>query len=130
MKISKILVIFLFVLFLSLAYSSGVRDSAPPEESAKYIEVCTNGLVYLPPGTKYVTCQGRVMRVLYIGPLMEQIETIDDCDCPKCCGGLCGITVLCESDPDPSTGKSDCGGCGVRTSAGGGLCTAYLACGD
>lgn len=128
MRFSKVLFISLFILLLSTAYSTGGRESANPEDSAKYIEVCRNGIVYLPPGTKYVTCHGKVMRVLYIAPLMAQIESDNDCDCPKCCGGLCGITVMCESEPESSSEQKDCGGCGTLASAGGGLCTAYLAC--
>jgi len=128
MRFSKALLVFLPVLILTAAYTTVGRESNSPEDSAKYIEVCTNGIVYLPPGTKYVTCHGKVMRVMYIAPLMAQIESVPDCNCPKCCGGWCGITVMCESAPEPSSGETDCDGCGTSASAGGGLCTAYLAC--
>lgn len=128
MKLSRFLALFLFALFLSGAYTTGGRGASSPGESTGYIEVCTNGLAYLPHGTRYVTCHGRLMRVVYIAPHMEITENVEDCDCPKCCGGLCGITVMCESAPEPSSGQADCGGCPTSASAGGGLCTAYLAC--
>ncbi|MBM3285672.1 MAG: hypothetical protein FJY81_07340 [Candidatus Aminicenantes bacterium] len=127
-KILKALTAALFVLFLSAAYSTGVSETAVYEESAAHIEVCANGIVYLPPGTRHVTCHGKVMRVLYVVPIRGEMQ---DCNCPQCCGGLCGITVLCAEVPEPSSSEADCWTCGTATGAGeGGLCTAYLACGD
>ena len=75
--------------------------------SSKYIEVCSNGTVYVPPETKFVTCQGRVMRVIAIVPMGAQAQVPSDCNCPRCCDGACAVTVSC---------------------GGGGLCTVYLAC--
>jgi len=127
-RILKTLTAALFVLSLSAAYSTGVNETALYEESAAHIEVCTNGLVYLPPGTRHVTCHGKVMRVLYVVPIRGEMQS---CDCPQCCGGLCGITVICAEVPEPSSGEAHCSACGTATSAGGaGLCTAFLYCGD
>lgn len=96
------------VLFLVTAYSSRpVALELPPAE-AKYIEVCSNGTVYVPPDTKFVTCQGRVMKVVKIVPFEAGARAAPaDCYCPKCCEGACAVTVACD---------------------GGGLCVLYLAC--
>jgi hypothetical protein len=104
---AKCLVGLAVVLFLFTAYSSAPvnRDPAPP--AAKYIEVCSNGTVYVPPETKFVTCYGRIMRVIAIVPAGAQTLSNPDCNCPRCCDGACAVTVSC---------------------GGGGLCTAYLGC--
>jgi hypothetical protein len=128
-KVAKCLVAALFIVFLASAYPAGSKESAASEQSAKYIEVCSNGIVYLPPHTKYVTCHGKVMKVLAIVPRVEGVQIEGGCNCPECCGGWCGVTVSCPMDEEPSTGTNDCG-CGKRSAAGGGLCTAYLGCGD
>ncbi len=127
--VSKCLIAVLFVAFLAAAHPAGNSEPIAPQESAKLIEVCTKGIAYLPPGTKYVTCRGKIMKVLAIVPLSAGIQTAGDCDCPNCCGGWCGVTVYCQSVPIPSETTNDCG-CGKRTATAGGLCTAYLACGD
>ena len=130
-KVSKCLVAALFISFMVAAFSAGHGGSAAAQAqlSAKLIEVCSNGIVYLPPHTKYVTCRGKIMKVLTIVPRVEGVQTETDCDCPNCCSGMCGITVYCEEVPEPSQTADDCG-CGKRTVAGGGLCTAFLSCGD
>jgi len=128
-KLSKCLIAALFVAFLAAAYPVGNKEAAAPQESARLIEVCSNGIVYVPPGTKYVTCRGKIMKVLAIVPRMEGVKTEGDCECPDCCAGACGITVLCEEVPEPLEKADDCG-CGERSAAGGGLCTAFLSCGD
>lgn len=96
------------VVFLITAYSRGPMVREVSANSSKYIEVCSNGTVYLPPETKFVTCHGRVMRVIAIVPLGAQIQGAPaDCNCPRCCDGYCAVTISC---------------------GGGGLCVAYLAC--
>ena len=96
------------VVFLMTANSSQpVAEELAPAE-AKYIEVCSNGTVYVPPDTKFVTCRGRVMRVIAIVSLEAGTRSAPaDCYCPKCCEGQCGVTVACE---------------------GGGLCVLFLLC--
>jgi hypothetical protein len=97
------------VLFFFTVYSSAPvsRDAAPP--AAKFIEVCSNGTAYVPPETKFVTCYGRVMRVIAIVPAggVQTMGSGADCNCPRCCDGMCGVTVSC---------------------GGGSLCTAYIGC--
>ncbi|MDH7512187.1 MAG: hypothetical protein QHH14_04475 [Clostridiales bacterium] len=130
-KVSKCLVAALFISFLAAAFPAGNGESAPAQagESAKLIEVCSNGIVYVPPGTKYVTCRGKIMKVLAIVPRVEGVQTKGNCECPDCCSGMCGITVYCTSVPESSAGRDDCG-CGNRSGQTGGLCTGYLSCGD
>ena len=95
------------VVFVFTAYSRGPIVTEVAASSSKYIEVCSNGTVYIPPETKFVTCNGRVMRVIAIVPLGVQAQGASDCNCPRCCDGGCAVTVSC---------------------GGGGLCVAYLAC--
>lgn len=120
------------VIALVTAYSTETKATAVAASSSKYIEVCRNGVVYVPPGTKYVTCNGKVMRVLAIVPLEEgQAQTAGNCYCPDCCGGGCAVIVTCQSEPETATAADDCR-CGANRAraGGGGLCTIYLACGD
>src|SRR4030042_2132774 len=93
--------------FFITAYSTGpiVREVAA--DWSKYIEVCSNGIVFLPPETKLVTCHGRVMRVIAVVPMGAQTQVTANCNCPRCCDGACAVTVSC---------------------GGGGLCVAYLGC--
>ena len=105
---SKCLVGLATVFFLVTAYSSGPIASEPASPSPKYIEVCSHGTVYLPPDTKFVTCYGRVMKVIAIAPSEARVQGgAQDCNCPRCCDGACAVTVSC---------------------GGGGLCVAYLGC--
>jgi hypothetical protein len=95
------------LVFVFMAYSRGPMISEAAAGPSKYIEVCSHGTVYVPPETKFVTCQGRIMRVIAIVPAGAQTRVPSDCNCPKCCDGGCEVTVSC---------------------GGGGLCVMYLAC--
>jgi hypothetical protein len=116
------------VLFVS-AYSAGTKATETAESSAKYIEVCSRGTVYVPPGTEYVTCRGKVMKVIAIVPLVEGAQTLGGCFCPKCCGGYCTVTVACENKVGDSAEENSYRW-GQRSSSAGGLCTLYVSCGD
>lgn len=109
-RLAKIILGLSFVVFLVTAYSGGTKAVGVAAPSGRFIEVCSNGTVYLPPGTRFVTCQGKVMRVIAIVSADDGAQLLRSCDCPDCCGGGCAVTVSCGS--------------------GGGLCTAYLSCGD
>jgi hypothetical protein len=122
------------VVALVTAYSAGTKATEAPSGAASYIEVCGPDRVYVPPGTRYVTCRGKVMKVLGIVPLRDG-ETVperaagSDCYCPDCCGGACGVIVACGSAFEPGATTSDAR-FERRSAANGGLCTMYLACGD
>jgi hypothetical protein len=123
------------VVALVTAYSTGTKATEASSSSAAYIEVCGRGLVHVPPGTKYVRCQGKVMKVLGMVPLRdgeampEAAEGENDCYCPKCCGSACAVIVSCESVLETSANGSD-RRFDPRSTTGGGLCFMYLACGD
>lgn len=105
-RFSKYLIGATFVVFLITAYSSRPMVREVAADSSKYIEVCSNGIVYVPPETTFVTCHGRIMRVIAIVPQDEQARVAANCNCPRCCDGACAVTISC----------------------GRGLCVLYLAC--
>jgi hypothetical protein len=102
------------VIFLTTAFSAAPKATEIVSDSSALIEVCSQGVAYVPPGTRVVTCQGKVMRVVGMTSTANdkggaQANVIGDCYCPKCCGGTCAILVSC---------------------GGGDLCTLYLSCSD
>jgi hypothetical protein len=130
-KIVKVLIGLLSVVFMVSAYSTGTVGTLLAETSGKYIEVCSQGTVYLPPGTKFVTCHGKVMKVLGIVRLVEgERSAPGGCYCPDCCGGTCAVIVSCGGGSETAAnmvgGADRSGSCEDK----GDLCTAYLACGD
>jgi len=133
-KLSKVIVGLGAVVVLVSAYSMGTMDTGMSADASSYIEVCSQGIVYVPPGTRYVTCHGKIMKVMGIVS-REDGEQIDggggagDCYCPKCCGGYCAVIVSCGGAPETETGTGDWAS-GSATSNSNGLCTLYLACGD
>jgi hypothetical protein len=130
MRVSfKYFIVSAAVVLLVSAYSAGTKATGRAESSAKYIEVCSKGTVYVPPGTEYVTCRGKVMKVMGIVPLVDGPQILGGCGCPNCCGGYCSVTVACENKVGDSA-EEDSYRSGQRSSSAGGLCTLYLACGD
>lgn len=133
-NLSKVIVGLGVVVVLVSAYSAGTIDSRMSADKSSYIEVCSQGIVYVPPGTRYVTCHGKVMKVMGMvsseeGALIESGGGAGDCYCPKCCGGYCAVIVSCGPVPESAAGTGDCAS-GPKTSSGNTLCTLYLACGD
>jgi hypothetical protein len=133
-KLSKVIVGLGAVVVLVSAYSTGTVDSRMSADKSSYIEVCSQGIVYGPPGTRYVTCHGKVMKVMGIVSGEEGAESksgggAGDCYCPKCCGGYCAVIVSCGGEPETAAGTGDCGSGRVASNVRG-LCTMYLACGD
>ena len=67
----------------------------------KIIEVCSEGVVYVPPGTKIVKCNGKVKKVLKVTPYSaEKMQMDSDCLCPNCCNGECGVIISCDAEPE------------------------------
>jgi len=133
-RLSKVIVGLGAVIVLVSAYSTGTIDTGMSAEASSYIEVCSQGLAHVPPGTKYVTCHGKVMKVIGMvsseeGAQIESRGGAGDCYCPKCCGGYCAVIVSCGGAPETATGTGDWAS-GSATSNTSGLCTLYLACGD
>jgi hypothetical protein len=133
-KLSKVIVGLGAVVVLVSAYSMGIVGTAGSADASSYIEVCSRGVVYVPPETRYVTCHGKIMKVVGIVSGEEGAESksgggAGDCYCPKCCGGYCAVIVHCGPVPESAAGAEDCAS-GPRTDSGNQLCTMYLACGD
>ncbi len=126
-KIWKYFVGVVLVVLLVSAYSAGTKGKEVTSSSPKYIEVCSAGTAYLPPGTKFVTCHGKIMEVIDVVPLVGGEQMLGGCDCPRCCNGFCTVTVRCGAAPEPSS-EADKVRTGKKSLGSGGLCTAYLAC--
>ncbi|OGD19349.1 MAG: hypothetical protein A2W03_18665 [Candidatus Aminicenantes bacterium RBG_16_63_16] len=114
-RLLKIVAGMILVIFLTTAYSAAPKATEFAPDYSALVEVCDQSGAYIPPGTRYVTCQGRVMRVLGIVPKTDKDDRAEangagDCYCPRCCDGACAVIVTCGS--------------------GGGMCVLYLACGD
>ncbi len=126
-KLWKYLVGVVLVVLLVTAYSAGTKATEVTSSSPKYIEVCSHGTAYLPPGTKFVTCRGKIMEVIDVVPLADDVQILGNCSCPQCCNGFCSVIVRCGTAPEPSPEANM--SLSEKTSSGsGGLCVAWLAC--
>jgi len=76
-----------------------LRANSFISEYNRYIEVCSNGIAYVPKDTKFVKCNGIVRKVLRFEKAV--ILEVDPCQCPKCCDGDCYVIV--NSDPSPES---------------------------
>ena len=106
------------MLVLVFSLSAGVKMDFYPNDGEQLKEVCRQGIVYLPPGTKYIKCNGKVKRINRITPLTDEGES---CICPQCCGGECAVIVSC----DVYFEQSDCGYDGHDQI---GLCLIWIDC--
>jgi hypothetical protein len=91
----KIKFIALFFLVSSAFLYAAIAANSFVNESSKYIEVCANGIVYVPANTKFVKCYGVIRKVIRISDVLTLV--IEDCKCPKCCSGECYVFVASES---------------------------------
>jgi len=116
------------MLVLVFSLSAGIETDLYPRDGEGIREVCRDGIAYIPPGTKYVKCNGKVKKILRITPLMEDDES---CLCPKCCGGECGIIVSCGSFPELAGSETDTEGYGLDEMLESGqitLCILWIYC--
>jgi hypothetical protein len=116
------------ILILFLGLSAGVATKPEPIDGEKIIEVCMNGIVYVPPGTKYVTCRGKIMKIIRITPYKRGDES---CVCPRCCDGICAVIVSCDGfsewpDSGPDMRSEDYES--LAESGVDNLCTLWLYC--
>ena len=110
-KIGGYFIIFATVLFLVTVYSMGTRTDKAVLDSSAYIEVGGDTIPCVPPGTEFVTYNGKVMRIIAVVPLAEnQAAGSANCWCPHCCDGVCARITRCTDS-------------GTR-----GLCVIYLTC--
>ena len=114
--------LFFILVFSTLAV---IHAKSGQSERDGIIEVCKNGIVYVPPGTKYVKCYGKVMKIKRITPYLRGDE---NCICPKCCGGECAIIISCEGDPASKMDLRNPDFYSSPEAAGGFLCTIWLDC--
>ena len=84
---------------------SVVKANSYVKEYNDYIEVCSNGIAYVPFDTKFVKCRGIVLEVQDITRSLTPEEI--DCECPKCCDGYCYIIAYGDPDQEPATYESD-----------------------
>jgi len=87
----------LFCLISSAFVFAAIRADSFVKESNDYIEVCANGIVHVPLDTQFVKCRGIVRKVM--GFTYSLPKDGIDCQCPKCCDGLCYIII--DGDPEP-----------------------------
>lgn len=110
-----------FLLIFAVFVFTEIKAESHPERNERIIEVCAEGVVYVPPGTKLVKCNGKVKRVIGMTPYQSAVESEDgSCICWDCCGGMCGIIVSCDAEPGEFS-DSDSG-------PGGMLCLLWLHC--
>ena len=122
------LAVFSLLVFMIIAVAA-IRAHSYLQKSSKYIEVCRNGPVYVPPGTEFVTCYGVVKKV--VGIVLLDGPPPSDCMCPACCGGTCWVAVDCWApDEDANKSESSSGHASKkRTSTGAqGICFLAIAC--
>ena len=116
-------IIISFLLIFAIFVFTEIKAESHPERSEGIIEVCAEGVVYVPPGTKIVKCNGKVRKVLGVTPYQTVLMREGDdesCLCWSCCGGACGIIVSCDAEPQEFS-DSD-------SSRGGSLCLLWLDC--
>ena len=91
----KIKYVALFFLVSSAFLYAAIAANSFVNESSRYIEVCANGIVYVPPNTKFVKCYGVIRKVIRFSDVLA--ESVEDCRCPKCCDGECFVVVASEN---------------------------------
>ena len=109
-----------FLLILAVFVFAEIKAESFPEGKDRIIEVCNKGVVYVPPGTRIVKCNGKVKRVLGITPYDSSQREGGSCICWNCCNGICVIIISCDGEPGEFS-DSD-------SSAKGSLCMLWLNC--
>lgn len=93
----KIQIIAAFLLIFAVFVFTEIKAKSHLDGQDRIIEVCSEGVVYVPPGTKYVKCNRKVKKVIRITPYQRGDE---NCLCPSCCGGICGVIISCDAEPE------------------------------
>ena len=132
----RYVILFSLIFIFVVAIFAGIRSDPYMSNGKKLIEVCRNGIVYVPFDTKLVKCNGKVMRVIRIEKYYERLESddsyegleSDDCLCPNCCDGECAIIVSCDMPPEGADSNDPYWADPPFESSGGQLCFLWLAC--
>jgi hypothetical protein len=82
-------------LFMAAVFIAVLRARAYTVQYNGLIEVCSNGIAYVPLDTKFVKCNGIVRQVRKFTKTITEGE--EPCKCPECCDGWCYVVV--NSDP-------------------------------
>ena len=99
LKINRFMAVLLFVIGAGILALSAVRAESYLQDVDRYIEVCASGTVYVPANVRYVKCYGVIKKVAFITENLSREE--DECQCPKCCDGLCYVIIFADPDPGP-----------------------------
>lgn len=92
-----------FLLIFAIFVFTEIKAESFPERNERIIEVCSEGVVYVPYGTKLVKCNGKVKKVLGMTPYQPTMERGGEegsCLCWDCCGDACGIIISCDAEPE------------------------------
>jgi len=88
-----------FLLIFAVFVFTEIKAESFPDGKGRIIEVCSEGVVYVPPGTKIVKCKGEVKKVIRVTPYNPDQREDESCLCPSCCDGECGIIISCDGQP-------------------------------
>ncbi|MCJ7582922.1 MAG: hypothetical protein MUP98_20590 [Candidatus Aminicenantes bacterium] len=88
-----------FFLIFAIFLFTEIKAESFPGGKDRIIEVCSEGVVYVPPGTKIVKCMGIIKKVIRVIPYQENLRLDESCICPHCCGGECGVIISCDAEP-------------------------------
>lgn len=89
-----------FILIFAIFVFTEINAKSYLDGQNRIIEVCSEGVVYVPPGTKFVKCNGKVKKVIRITPYQPGQREDENCLCPSCCGGVCGVIISCDAEPE------------------------------
>jgi len=82
-----------------LIFAVFVFTEIKAESKDRIIEICSEGTVYVPPGTKIVKCNGKVKKVNRVSPYSLIMREGDSCLCWNCCSCECGVIISCDGEP-------------------------------
>ena len=112
--IASVLIIFAIFVFTEIKAESSL------DGNARIIEVCSEGVVYVPPGTKIVKCMGKIKKVRRVTPYQPDLRLDESCICPYCCEDECGVIIACDAEPGEYSE--------IDTIIQGSLCILWLDC--
>ena len=103
MTTKKALLAFGLIVASAVLLSSFQNAQSYIKEIGGYVEICANGLAYVPSDAAYVKCNGVIRKVVGITDALMMSEI--DCECPNCCDGFCFIIIYTDPDPAGESGS-------------------------
>jgi len=98
----KLIRYILIVCAVSGLVSAYLRANSFISDYKRYVEVCSDGIAYVPKDAKFVKCNGIVRKILRFEQAV--VLEVDPCKCPKCCEGECYVIVNSEPSPESQSG--------------------------